>query len=106
LPAAVMGDHYCDMRGRSNAEQGFRDLVVWLAECFSFDVPDYNLESSKGIAVPSVQIIHVHGHNEGQIFAIGGSVSGEINAASGDIHKQEPPAEKLKPAPPTNKVTL
>ncbi|MBN1121862.1 MAG: SUMF1/EgtB/PvdO family nonheme iron enzyme [Anaerolineae bacterium] len=103
IPAALMGNQYCDMRGRANPEQGFQKLVMWLSERFEFSVPDYELDASGSVQLPTVQVINIQGHVEGHVIAIGRDVAGDVSIAGGDIRQEgqraEQPAPTVPPAP-------
>jgi len=96
IPAEIFGDQYCDMRGRSDPRHGFDELVARLVAEFGADVPAYEFEHG-GHGVPSVQVINVYGHVEGNVIAIGRDVSGEMNVAGRDMHIEAPP----RPPDPT-----
>ena len=52
IPFELVGDQYCDMRGRADPDRGFRELVTRFATTFDLDVPDYRLETSGGMQNP------------------------------------------------------
>lgn len=99
IPMRLADRQFCDMRGRSDAARGFRDLVAILVETFGIDVPDYELSSSRLGEIPAVQVIQVSGHVEGHVIAVGGDVSGTLNAAGGNVNQWTKPI--LNPEPNT-----
>jgi len=91
IPAEIFGDQYCDMRGRSDPQRGFEELVARLVADFGAEIPDYEFEHSGQGSIPAVQVINVYGHVEGNVIAIGRDVSGEVNVAGRDVNIETTP---------------
>ncbi|MBN1121169.1 MAG: SUMF1/EgtB/PvdO family nonheme iron enzyme [Anaerolineae bacterium] len=104
VPLHLTGAQFADMRGRASRQQNFKKLVKKLARDFDYPLPEFDLKPGQSGSVPVVNIIHVSGHVEGNVYAlnVGGDVTGEVNIAGGDIVQQtqaSPPSSVDTPKP-------
>ena len=95
IPAGIFGDQFCDMRGRFDPTRGFQELIERLAATFGVETPEYELRQG-GHGIPSVQVINVYGHVEGNVIAIGRDVSGELNVAARDVNIETVPTPPVR----------
>jgi hypothetical protein len=103
IPASLMGDQYCDMRGRSVAERSFRELVAALVERFGSDSPEYELHFSDDMHIPTVQAVQdadLRDFAEGRIFEIRNDTETMFSGAlTVNFHSGEPAESPASPEP-------
>ncbi len=89
VPFRLLEAQYADMRGRENPAAGFVHLVDGLAGHFGLTLPEYEFGTLTD-HIPSIQVVNVTHHHEGNVVNISGDVVVEGDFVAGDQVNEEP----------------